>query len=208
MNNEYLELKTLLESIKQSGKKPTLLLHSCCGPCSSYVLNILKEYFKITIFYYNPNIYPHEEFIKRYNVQVDLIKKMNLNIDVIMIDEDYGVYLDAVKGFTNLKEGSMRCYRCYEFRIKKLSEYASINGFEYYSTVMSVSPYKSSKWINELGIIYQDKALFLYSNYKKENGYQESIKLSKLYDLYRQDWCGCEFSLKEHEERINNKISE
>ncbi|MBQ4570122.1 MAG: epoxyqueuosine reductase QueH [Bacilli bacterium] len=208
MNNEYLEFKTLLESIKQSGKKPTLLLHSCCGPCSSYVLNMLKEYFKITIFYYNPNIYPHEEFIKRYNVQVDLIKKMNLNIDVIMIDEDYSVYLDAVKGYSDLKEGSMRCYRCYEFRIKKLSEYASMKGFDYYSTVMSVSPYKSSKWINELGIIYQDKALFLYSNYKKENGYKESIKLSKLYDLYRQDWCGCEFSLKEHEERINNKISE
>jgi predicted adenine nucleotide alpha hydrolase (AANH) superfamily ATPase len=203
--NEYLEFKKLLEEIKKSNKKPTLLLHSCCGPCSSYVLNMLKDYFKITIFYYNPNIYPHDEFIKRYNVQQEIIKKMNLDIDIVMIDEDYSVYLDAVKEYSHLKEGSMRCYKCYEFRLKLLSKYASVNDFDYYSTVMSVSPYKSSKWINELGLLYQDKSIFLYSNFKKENGYKESIRLSKEYGLYRQDWCGCEFSLKEHEEKINNQ---
>jgi predicted adenine nucleotide alpha hydrolase (AANH) superfamily ATPase len=203
--NEYLEFKKLLEEIKKSNKKPTLLLHSCCGPCSSYVLNMLKDYFKITIFYYNPNIYPHDEFIKRYNVQQEIIKKMNLDIDILMIDEDYSVYLDAVKEYSHLKEGSMRCYKCYEFRLKLLSKYASVNDFDYYSTVMSVSPYKSSKWINELGLLYQDKSIFLYSNFKKENGYKESIRLSKEYGLYRQDWCGCEFSLKEHEEKINNQ---
>jgi predicted adenine nucleotide alpha hydrolase (AANH) superfamily ATPase len=203
--NEYLEFKKLLEEIKKSNKKPTLLLHSCCGPCSSYVLNMLKDYFKITIFYYNPNIYPHDEFIKRYNVQQEIIKKMNLDIDIVMIDEDYSVYLDAVKEYSHLKEGSMRCYKCYEFRLKLLCKYASVNNFDYYSTVMSVSPYKSSKWINELGLLYQDKAIFLYSNFKKENGYKESIRLSKEYGLYRQDWCGCEFSLKEHEEKINNQ---
>lgn len=203
--NEYLEFKKLLEEIKKSNKKPTLLLHSCCGPCSSYVLNMLKDYFKITIFYYNPNIYPHDEFIKRYNVQQEIIKKMSLDIDIVMIDEDYSVYLDAVKEYSHLKEGSMRCYKCYEFRLKLLSKYASVNNFDYYSTVMSVSPYKSSKWINELGLLYQDKSIFLYSNFKKENGYKESIRLSKEYGLYRQDWCGCEFSLKEHEEKINNQ---
>lgn len=203
--NEYLEFKKLLEEIKKSNKKPTLLLHSCCGPCSSYVLNMLKDYFKITIFYYNPNIYPHDEFIKRYNVQQEIIKKMNLDVDIVMIDEDYSVYLDAVKEYSHLKEGSMRCYKCYEFRLKLLSKYASVNNFDYYSTVMSVSPYKSSKWINELGLLYQDKSIFLYSNFKKENGYKESIRLSKEYGLYRQDWCGCEFSLKEHEEKINNQ---
>lgn len=203
--NEYLEFKKLLEEIKKSNKKPTLLLHSCCGPCSSYVINMLKDYFKITIFYYNPNIYPHDEFIKRYNVQQEIIKKMNLDIDIVMIDEDYSVYLDAVKEYSHLKEGSMRCYKCYEFRLKLLSKYASVNNFDYYSTVMSVSPYKSSKWINELGLLYQDKSIFLYSNFKKENGYKESIRLSKEYGLYRQDWCGCEFSLKEHEEKINNQ---
>ena len=203
--NEYLEFKKLLEEIKKSNKKPTLLLHSCCGPCSSYVLNMLKDYFKITIFYYNPNIYPHDEFIKRYNVQQEIIKKMNLDIDIVMIDEDYSVYLNAVKEYSHLKEGSMRCYKCYEFRLKLLSEYASFNNFDYFSTVMSVSPYKNSKWINELGLLYQDKSIFLYSNFKKENGYKESIRLSNEYELYRQDWCGCEFSLKEHEEKINNQ---
>ena len=203
--NEYLEFKKLLEQIKESGKKPTLLLHSCCGPCSSYVLNMLKDYFDITIFYYNPNIYPSDEFYKRLNVQKELIHKMNINIEVIECVEPYDVYLNAVNGYTDLKEGSMRCYKCYEFRIKKLSEYASANGFDYFSTVMSVSPYKSSKWINELGALYQDKAIFLYSNFKKENGYKESIKLSKEYDLYRQDWCGCEFSLNEHQEALLKK---
>ena len=122
-----------------------------------------------------------------------------------MIDEDYSVYLNAVKDYSHLKEGSMRCYKCYEFRLKLLSEYASFNNFDYYSTVMSVSPYKNSKWINELGLLYQDKSIFLYSNFKKENGYKESIRLSNEYELYRQDWCGCEFSLKEHEEKINNQ---
>ncbi len=200
--NEYLEFKKLLESIKNSGKRPSLLLHSCCGPCSSYVLKMLNDYFKISIFYYNPNIYPHEEFIKRYNVQLELIKKMGLDIDVVMIDEDYEVYLNAVKEYTALKEGSLRCYKCYEFRLKKLSDFASLNGYDYFSTVMSVSPYKSSKWINELGTMYQNKSIFLYSNFKKENGYKESIRLSKEYDLYRQDWCGCLFSLNEHEEKI------
>ena len=135
--NEYIEFKNLLENIKNSGKRPTLLLHSCCGPCSSYVINMLNEYFDITIFYYNPNIYPHEEFIKRYQVQLELIKKMNLDINVVMVDEDYDVYLKNVEGYTHLKEGSMRCYKCYEFRFKKLSEYASKHDFDYFSTVMN-----------------------------------------------------------------------
>ncbi len=203
--NEYLEFKKLLENIKSTGSKPTLLLHSCCGPCSSYVLKLLNDYFKITIYYYNPNIYPSEEFIKRKNVQLDLIKKMHLDIDVIVEEDSYDVYLNNVSNYTDLPEGSMRCYKCYEFRIKKLSEKATEQKFDYFTTVMSVSPYKSSKWINELGLLYEKGSKFLYSNFKKESGYQESIKLSKEYDLYRQDWCGCEFSMKEHEEKIKNQ---
>lgn len=202
MINEYLEFKQVLNNLKENNKKPTLLLHSCCGPCSSYVLKFLSSYFDITIYYYNPNIYPNSEFEKRKNVQIDLINKMGLNINVIVDNADYQVYLDAVKGYTNLKEGSMRCYKCYEFRIKKLSEKASELGFDYYTTVMSVSPYKNSDWINELGYKYELQSKFLYSNFKKENGYKESIRLSKEYDLYRQDWCGCSFSIAEHEEKI------
>ena len=181
------------------------MLHSCCGPCSSYVLKLLNDYFKITIYYYNPNIYPSEEFIKRKNVQLELIKKMHLDIDVIVEEDSYDVYLNNVSNYTDLPEGSMRCYKCYEFRIKKLSEKATEQKFDYFTTVMSVSPYKSSKWINELGLLYEKGSKFLYSNFKKESGYQESIKLSKEYDLYRQDWCGCEFSMKEHEEKIKNQ---
>jgi predicted adenine nucleotide alpha hydrolase (AANH) superfamily ATPase len=203
--NEYLEFKKLLENIKSTGSKPTLLLHSCCGPCSSYVLKLLNDYFKITIYYYNPNIYPSEEFIKRKNVQLELIKKMHLDIDVIVEEDSYDVYLNNVSNYTDLPGGSMRCYKCYEFRIKKLSEKATEQKFDYFTTVMSVSPYKSSKWINELGLLYEKGSKFLYSNFKKESGYQESIKLSKEYDLYRQDWCGCEFSMKEHEEKIKNQ---
>lgn len=203
--NEYLEFKKLLEEIKSSGQKPTLLLHSCCGPCSSYVLKMLCSYFKVTVYYYNPNIYPTEEFNKRKNVQIELINKMDLDIDIIIEEAPYEVYLDHVKDYINLPEGSMRCYNCYEFRLKKLAEKACELGFDYYTTVMSVSPYKSSKWINEIGEKYESKSKFLYSNFKKESGYQESIRLSKEYDLYRQDWCGCEFSLKEHEEKIKNQ---
>lgn len=202
MVNDYLEFKKLLETLKKENKKPTLLLHSCCGPCSSYVLKMLKDFFDITIYYYNPNIFPEAEFDKRALVQQELIDKMGLDIPIIVEKDSYDEYLNAVKDYTSLKEGSMRCYKCYEFRIKKLSNVAKEMGFDYFSTVMSVSPYKNSNWINELGNKYQQDSLFLYSNFKKEDGYKESIKLSKEYDLYRQDWCGCEFSLHEHEEKI------
>lgn len=204
MKNDYQLFCELLDNIKKSNKKPTLLLHSCCGPCSSYVLEKLLPYFKITIFYYNPNIYPKEEFFKRLDTQKQLLKELNEDIDLIVKDDDHQVFLDAIKDTEYLKEGSKRCYLCYEFRIKKLSEVASKFNFDYFSTVMSVSPYKNSLWINELGKKYENNSLFLYSNFKKEEGYKKSIILSKEYHLYRQSWCGCEFSLKEHEEKIQN----
>ncbi len=204
MKNDYQLFCELLDNIKKSNKKPTLLLHSCCGPCSSYVLEKLLPYFKITIFYYNPNIYPKEEFFKRLDTQKQLLKELNEDIDLIVEDDDHQVFLDAIKDTEYLKEGSKRCYLCYEFRIKKLSEVASKLNFDYFSTVMSVSPYKNSLWINELGKKYENNSLFLYSNFKKEEGYKKSIILSKEYHLYRQSWCGCEFSLKEHEEKIQN----
>ena len=204
MKNDYQLFCELLDNIKKSNKKPTLLLHSCCGPCSSYVLEKLLPYFKITIFYYNPNIYPKEEFFKRLDTQKQLLKELNEDIDLIVEDDDHQVFLDAIKDTEYLKEGSKRCYLCYELRIKKLSEVASKLNVDYFSTVMSVSPYKNSLWINELGKKYENNSLFLYSNFKKEEGYKKSIILSKEYHLYRQSWCGCEFSLKEHEEKIQN----
>ncbi len=203
MNN--IEFNELLKELKKSNTKKSLLLHSCCGPCSSSVLEKLLPYFDITIFYYNPNITPHDEFLKRVKYQEKIISCISKDIKIVVIDESHDVYLQAVKDYTNLGEGSMRCYKCYEFRLKLAAIYASNNHFDYYSSVMSVSPYKNSDWINELGNKYALDTPFLYSNFKKENGYQRSIELSKKFDLYRQDYCGCEFSKKEHETRICSK---
>lgn len=207
MIDNYIDFKKLISELELKVSKPTLLLHSCCGPCSTSCLERLYKAFDITIFYYNPNIYPDAEFDKRLDYQLKVIEKFNslynTNIKILVEKESYDVYLDSVKDFTTLKEGSKRCYNCYEFRLRHLSEVASTNHFDYFSTVMSVSPYKNSDWINEIGYRVEKDSAFLYSNYKKEDGYKRSICLSKEFDLYRQDWCGCEFSLNEHNEKLN-----
>ena len=167
----------------------------------------IKGQSKLTISEYYLDLRMFLLFIKLMRSDMPIHTQLD-EIDIKNIDEDYSVYLDAVNGHTHLKEGSTRCYKCYNFRLKKLSDYASKNNFDYFSTVMSVSPYKNSKWINELGNLYQDKSIFLYSNFKKENGYKESVRMSFEYELYRQDYCGCEFSLKEHIERLESKVRE
>lgn len=208
--DNYFKFKEYLKLLDKDNIRPSILLHSCCGPCSTSVLKILVKYFDVTIYYYNPNIDTKEEFNKRVLYQKEVIDYFNKNFDMnqvkLIVEEDsHDVYHKAIKGCENLKEGSTRCYKCYEFRIKKLSEKASELGFDFFTSVMSVSPYKNSEWINELGIKYQDKAKYLFSDYKKESGYQTSIKMSKELGLYRQDYCGCEYSKKEHEERLLNK---
>ncbi len=203
--NEYLEFKKLLEDINLLDKKPSLLLHSCCGPCSSYVLSMLNEYFKITILYYNPNIFPEKEFYKRLETQREIIDKLGFDIDILLDNYDYNIYKEVVNGLEDLGEGSKRCYNCYYFRLKKCSEIASSNNFDYFTTTLSISPYKNSEWINEIGKSVELSSKYLYSNFKKENGYKISIELSKKYGLYRQDYCGCISSIKEHNERIKNK---
>ena len=199
--NEYLEFKKLLDEVKD--QRPTLLLHSCCGPCSSYVLTLLNEYFDITIYYYNPNIYPEEEFFKRLETQKEIVSKLNFDVKILVGDYDYNIYTDAVKGLEHLGEGSNRCYNCYYFRMKKCSEVASELNYDYFTTTLSISPYKNSNWINKIGKEVEIKSKYLYSNFKKEEGYKKSIVLSKQYNLYRQDYCGCISSIKEHEIRIN-----
>lgn len=201
----YQDFKKQLQEIKNLPTKPTLLLHSCCGPCSSYVLTFLNDYFDITIFYYNPNIYPYEEYIKRLEVQKEIIRKLNFNINIMTIDYNYQEYCFAVKGTEHLGERSQRCYNCYEFRMKKTSEMADLNNFDYFTTTLSISPYKNSEWINEIGFKYEKTSKYLYSNFKKEEGYKKSIILSKEYNLYRQDYCGCPYSYKEHLELIKLK---
>lgn len=195
--NNYTEFKKLLEQIKNTNQKPSLLLHSCCAPCSSHVLTLLSEYFNITLLYYNPNIYPNEEYVNRVEEQIRLIKELGLGIKFIEGEYNHQEFLDLVKGYEDLEEKGYRCYLCYEMRIKYTSIKAKEYGFDYFTTTLSISPHKNSDWINEIGLKYENEnTKFLYSNFKKEEGYKKSIILSKKYDLYRQDYCGCEFSQK------------
>ena len=184
-------------------KKINVLVHACCAPCSSEVLNELSKNANVIIYYYNPNTYPYEEYLKRY----DEFKKLPFEYQIINEDYNENEYFDYVSEYKDLKEGSMRCYKCYELRLKQTAKKAKELGIEFFTTTLSISPYKSSKWINEIGKKYSEEfgVKFLYSDFKKNDGYKKSIALSKEYDLYRQEYCGCIYSLKELEERIKNK---
>lgn len=189
--------KVLEEIINKLNHKPKLLLHSCCGPCSSYVITYLKDYFDITILYYNPNIEPHEEYEKRKTEQIKLINELNIP-SLSLMDTEYenNIYREYVKGYEDNPEGGSRCHLCYELRLKKTVELAKINDFEYFGTTLTVSPYKNASILNMLGekLSKEYNVLWLYSDFKKKDGYKKSIELSKKYELYRQDYCGCLFS--------------
>lgn len=198
----YNEFKEFLLTIDKTSK-PTLLLHSCCAPCSTHVLWLLKEYFTITILYDNPNIYPETEYNKRVEELARLLKEDEFkDINLITSNYHHETFLSKIDETALLGEGSKRCYLCYELRLKNTAEYAIKNHFDYYTTTLSISPYKNSIWINEIGIRYEtENTKFLYSNFKKEEGYKHSLVLSKKYALYRQAYCGCEFSMKEMENK-------
>ena len=186
--NKYLEL---LASIKD--KKPTLLLQACCAPCSSAVIEQLKPYFEITILYYNPNTYPETEFEKRYSE----FSKLD-GFKMIKVDYNHNEFLEIAKGLENEVEGGARCYKCYELRLKKTATLAKELSFDYFSTTLSISPHKNAKWINEIGLSLEYKLgiKYLYSDFKKKDGYKRSIEISKELGLYRQDYCGCEYSYR------------
>ena len=202
MNYQLLTDKIIEEKVNLR-KVPTLLIHSCCGPCSSYVLEYLSKYFLITILYYNPNIYPEREFEKRFNEQERLISEMKFINPVKLIKGDYSyeVYTNYISGLEHEKEGGSRCYKCYELRMKEAALYAFNNDYDYFTTTLSISPYKNAKWINEigekLGTEYNIK--YLYADFKKREGYKRSLELSKIYNLYRQHYCGCSFSMRDDE---------
>ena len=204
--NYYLKYLDELEIINKEEKKPTLLLHACCGPCSTAVLDELTNFFDITIYYYNPNIYPESEYEKRYDQfklipQVKLIEKCDYN------DQEFYNAIKDVDNYDKLKEGGKRCYECYKLRLEKTCKYAKDNNFDYFSTTLSISPYKNSNWINEIGIELMEKynIKFLYSNFKKKEGYKKSIAYSKEYGLYRQEYCGCKYSLEEMKNYLSDK---
>ena len=181
--NYQKELEKLISTLDH---KPTLLLHSCCAPCSSHCITYLKDYFDITILYYNPNIEPKEEYEKRKQEQIKLCKILNINF--MDIDYDNKSYRNLIEGLEHLKEGGFRCTKCIKMRLLKTYELSS--NFEYFGTTLTVSPHKNSKLINELGLEI-DKDKYLISDFKKQEGYKKSIELSKKYELYRQDYCGC-----------------
>ena len=195
MKNNYDQ--KLEEIINNLNYKPKLLLHSCCGPCSSYVISYLKDYFNITILYYNPNIEPKSEYEKRKQEQIRLIKELNLNnLSILDIDYDNDNYRNVVKGYEQDHEGGYRCHLCYELRLNKTASIALDNNYDFFGTTLTVSPYKNASVINEIGEALQNKygIKWLYSDFKKKDGYKKSIELSKKYNLYRQNYCGCLFS--------------
>ena len=197
--NYQKELEKLIERLGKEEKVPTLLLHSCCAPCSSYVLEYLSNYFETTIFYYNPNIYPESEYTKRILEQQTLITKMKTRHPVTFMAGNYDRdrFYKMAKGLEHLKEGGERCFRCYELRLRESAEVAKKCGLDYFTTTLSISPLKNAAKLNEIGIRLSREygVEYLPSDFKKKNGYKRSIELSKKYGLYRQDYCGCEFSV-------------
>ena len=195
--NYQLEMEKTIGALTREGKRPRLLLHSCCAPCSSHVLSCLAQHFQITIFYYNPNISPQSEFEHRAKEQIRLIREMNLpDVQFQIGDYEPEVFFEMAKGMEDLPEGSERCFACYRQRMEKTAQMAKAGGFDYFTTTLSVSPHKNATVLNEIGQELQEKhgVLFLCADFKKKNGYQHSIALSKQYHLYRQNYCGCVFS--------------
>ncbi len=209
MNNKInyqKKLDQLLESIEGT---PKLLLHSCCGPCSSYILEYLTEYFEIFLLYYNPNIYPEKEYWRRLEEQKDVIEKIEKANPIHMIEGEFEPkdFYDSVKGLEDSGEGSERCFSCYRFRLEEAAKKGKEKGCDYFTTTLSISPYKNASKLNEIGQVMEEKynIKYLYSDFKKKGGYQRSLELSRDYDLYRQDYCGCVFSKKERDERIEKR---
>ncbi len=202
--NYQKELDQIIEQIQKEDKVPTLLMHSCCAPCSSYCLSYLAEYFRITIFYYNPNISPAYEYEKRVQEQKRLIKELPVKHAISFAEGKYDPesFYKMAEGLEDVKEGGSRCFRCYEMRQREAALYAKEHGFDYFTTTLSVSPHKNAQKLNEIGLRLAQEydQPYLVSDFKKKGGYLKSIELSKEYHLYRQNYCGCEFSKKQWEQ--------
>ena len=196
--NYQKELEKLIDQAQKDNKIPSLFLHSCCAPCSSYVLEYLSKYFNITVFYYNPNIYPEEEYRKRVHEITRLVNSMEFEHPVKLIEGHYDPqeFFQMAKGLEDVPEGGERCFKCYRLRMEEAAKLAEEGGYDYFTTTLSISPLKNAAKINEIGEelaeIYHVQ--HLPSDFKKKNGYKRSIELSHEYDLYRQNYCGCVYS--------------
>lgn len=193
--NYQIELEKIIDSLNS---KPKLLLHACCGVCSSYVLEYLSKYFDITVLYYNPNIYPLEEYEKRLLNQKKIIQKLVPFVKLKTITYNEEEFLNNVIGLENEAEGGARCTKCFMLRMEKTAVIAKEEGYDCFCTTLSVSPYKDSQKLNKIGKYLEEKydIKYLYSDFKKKNGYKRSNELARMYDIYRQNYCGCRYSIK------------
>lgn len=202
--NYDLEMNKIIEKLD---RKPKLLIHSCCGPCSTAVLERLVKYFEIDILFFNPNLDSEDEFDKRVIEQKKVIAHVEKNNDakigIVTVPYDHDEFLKIASGLEEEREGGKRCMRCYYLRLKKAGEYAKVHGYDYFTTTLSISPHKNSQILNKMGISLGEKlgVSYLVSDFKKKNGFKRSVEISKELHLYRQDYCGCEFSKIEAMER-------
>ena len=203
--NYQRELENIIETITSKSRVPRLLLHSCCAPCSSYVLEYLSQYFEITVFYYNPNISPKEEYEKRVAEQGRLIAELPALHPIHLVAGPYEPerFYEIAKGLEDAPEGGERCFLCYRLRLGEAAKLAAEGGYDYFATTLTISPLKNAGKLNEigeeLGELYQ--VAHLPSDFKKKNGYRRSVELSAQYGLYRQNYCGCVYSRIEQEAR-------
>lgn len=197
--NYNLVMESEIEKIESTGEKPVLLLQCCCAPCSTAVIERLKEHFIIKIYFYNPNIYPEEEYYKRLEQFKKLFENVEFPNGIEQIESEYNqeVYFNAVKGLENEKEGGARCTECFKLRLDETARKAKEIGAEYFTTTLSVSPHKNSQLLNEIGEKSAEKygVKFLFADFKKKEGYKRSTVLSSEYGLYRQNYCGCKCSM-------------
>lgn len=205
--NYQKELEKVMMQLENEKKVPTLLLHSCCAPCSTYVIDYLSKYFKITVFYYNPNIDKEIEYRKRVEEQKKLITQMPTKYKVDFIEGEYEVekYIESTKHLKEEKEGGTRCSICYALRLEKTAKLAKEKGYEYFTTTLTISPLKNAQKLNDIGEQLGKKynMHYLVSDFKKKEGYKKSVEMSKEYDLYRQNYCGCSYSEYENKKHSN-----
>ena len=202
-------METLILKNENEGRVPSLLLHSCCAPCSSYCLEYLSGYFQITVFYYNPNIYPEEEYRMRAKEQKQFLARLPAKHPIRFLEGDYDKerFYQMTEGFEHCREGGERCFRCYEMRLREAAALAKKRNFDYFTTTLSISPLKDAAKLNEIGekLSREYGVAYLYSDFKKKNGYQRSVELSKEYGMYRQYYCGCVYSKRQRDEEIAEK---
>ena len=206
--NYQRELEAVIKENESKSRVPRLLLHSCCAPCSSYVLEYLSDYFEITVFYYNPNISPAEEYEKRAAEQQHLIRELPAKHPIHLVVGAYEPdrFSAVSRGLEQVPEGGERCFRCFRLRLEEAAKMAAEGGFDYFATTLTISPLKNAQKLNEIGEELSElyKVEHLPSDFKKKNGYKRSVELSALYGLYRQNYCGCVFSKRDAEERLHD----